>query len=99
MIVDQHQRVPEVLLISKLTWDKLSEADRKLIKQAALDSVKTQREEWTKFEKDAEAKVKAAGVNIVQVTDLKPWKEAVKPMIDKYRNEYKEVLDAIEKTK
>jgi tripartite ATP-independent transporter DctP family solute receptor len=99
LILDQHQRVPEVLLISKVTWDKMSDSDRQLIKKAALESVKTQKEEWAKFEKDSEAKVKAAGVTIVEVTDLKPWQDAVKPVIDKYRNDYKEVLDAIEKAK
>lgn len=99
LIIDEHQRVPEVLLISKLTWEKLSEEDREIIKQAALDSATTQREEWDKFEKDAEAKVKAAGVNITEVKDLKVWQEAVKPVIDKYRNDYKDVLEAIDKAK
>ncbi|UUZ90576.1 TRAP transporter substrate-binding protein [Paenibacillus sp. P25] len=99
LILDQHQRVPEVLLISKLTWDKLSEEDRKIIKQAAVESVKTEREEWAKFEKASEAKIKAAGVTITEVKDLKPWQDAVKPVIDKYRADYKDVLDAIDKAR
>lgn len=99
LIIDQHQRVPEVLIISKVTWDKLPEEDRKVVKQAALDSVKTERELFDKFEKDAEAKVRAAGVTVTEVKDLKPWQEAVKPVIDKYRKEFQEELDAIEKAK
>ncbi|NEW05120.1 TRAP transporter substrate-binding protein [Paenibacillus sp. SYP-B3998] len=99
LILDQHQRVPEVLLISKVAWDKLSAEDKALIKKAALDSVKTQKEEWAKFEKDSETKVRAAGVTITEVSDLKSWQEAVKPVIDKYRNDYKDTLEAIEKTK
>jgi tripartite ATP-independent transporter DctP family solute receptor len=98
-LVDEHQRVPEVLLISKTVWDKLSDEDKKLIKQAALDSVQYQRDEWKKYEKESEDKVKAAGAIITKVQDLKPWQEAVKPVIDKYRPEYKEVLDAIDKSK
>jgi tripartite ATP-independent transporter DctP family solute receptor len=98
-LVDGHQRVPEVLVMSKVVWDKLSEDDKKLIKQAAIDSVKTQRELWDKFEKEAEAKVKAAGSTVTYVKDLKPWQEAVKPMIEKYRPEYSEVLSAIEKAR
>src|SRR3954447_13761422 len=31
-ILDHHQRIPEVLLISKVAWDKLSEEDQKIIK-------------------------------------------------------------------
>ncbi|SDF82699.1 TRAP transporter substrate-binding protein [Sporolituus thermophilus] len=98
-LLDRHQRVPEVLLVSKATWDKLSDEDKKIIKQAALDSVKTQRELWDKFEKEAEAKLRAAGVTITEVTDVKPWQAAVKPVIDKYGPEYKEVLEAIDKAR
>ncbi|MFJ5715826.1 TRAP transporter substrate-binding protein [Neobacillus sp. NPDC093127] len=98
-IEDGHQRVPEVLMISKTTWDKLSDADKKIIQEAALESVKTQREEWAKFEKESEAKVKAAGATITKVTDIKPWQEKVKPVIDKYRADYKDVLEAIDKAR
>ncbi|WP_438445227.1 TRAP transporter substrate-binding protein [Gorillibacterium sp. sgz5001074] len=98
-IVDAHQRVPEVLMASKVTWDKLSDEDKKIVKEAAQESVAYQREQWKKFEKESEEKVKAAGSTITYVTDLKPWQDAVKPMIEKYRAEYKDVLEAIEKTK
>ncbi len=98
-LVDQHQMVPEVLVMSKVVWDKLSDEDKKIIKQAAADSVATQRDLWTKFEKEAEAKVKAAGCTVTYVQDLKPWQAAVKPMLEKYRAEYGEVLDAIAKAK
>lgn len=99
LILDRHQRVPETLLISKITWDKLSEEDRKIISEAALESVATQRAEWERFEKDSEEKIKAAGVTITEVTDLKPWQDLVKPVIEKYRVDYGDLLDAIEKAK
>lgn len=95
-VLDAHQRVPEVLMISKVTWDKLSEDDRKLIKQAAMDSVKYQREQWNKFEKDSMDKLKAAGVTVTDVTDVKPWQAAAKPVIDKYGADYKDELAAID---
>lgn len=96
-ILDSHQRVPEVLLMSKSVWDKLSNEDRKIIKQAALDSVKTQREEWNKFEKKAMEQLKTEGVVVTDVADLKPWQEAVKSVIGKYTNDFKEQLDVIAK--
>lgn len=98
-IVDAHQRVPEVLMVSKVTWDKLSDNDKQAIREAATESIAYQREQWKKFEQESEDKVRAAGVTVTEVTDLKPWQDAVKPMIEKYRPEYKEVLEAIESAK
>jgi tripartite ATP-independent transporter DctP family solute receptor len=99
ILLDRHQRTPEVLLVSKATWDKLSPEDQKIIKQAALDSVKTQRESWEKWEKESEQKVKEAGVTITEVTDFKPWQEAVKPVVEKYGAEFQDILQAIEKAR
>ena len=99
IILDGHQRVPEVVIMSKAIWDKLSDKDQKIIQEAAQESVATEREEWAKMEKDSEAKMKEAGVNIVKVDDIKPWQDKVKPVIDKYRAEYKDVLDAIDKAR
>lgn len=96
MLLDRHQRTPEVLMMSKAAWDKLSDDDKKLIKQAAMDSAKFQREVWAKYEKESEAKLREAGVTITDVTDVKPWQAAVKPVIDKYAVDYKDVLDAID---
>ncbi|MEH7253040.1 TRAP transporter substrate-binding protein [Neobacillus niacini] len=99
LILDHHQRIPEVLLISKVAWDKLDAEDQKLIKQAALDSVETQRAEWDKYEEKSTKKLKDAGVTFTEVKDLKPWTNAVKSMVDEYSKEYKDVMDAIEKAR
>jgi tripartite ATP-independent transporter DctP family solute receptor len=96
-VLDSHQRVPEVLMVSKVAWDKLSEEDRKIIKEAAQESVKFQKEAWNKFEKDALAKLIANGVVVTEVKDVKPWKDKAKSVFDKYGAEYKAELEAIEK--
>lgn len=96
LILDGHQRVPEVLVVSKTVWDKLSAEDQEIIRQAALDSIAFQREEWAKYEKESEEAVRAAGVTITEVTDVAPWQEAVKPVIEEYREQYSDILAAIE---
>jgi tripartite ATP-independent transporter DctP family solute receptor len=93
--LDAHQRIPEVLMASKATWDKLSPEDQKLIKQAAKDATEFQKEAWAKFEKEALDKVIAGGAIVTEVKDVKPWQDAVKSVIDKYRPDFKEELDAI----
>ncbi len=97
-LVDAHQRVPEVLVISKTIFDGLPKADQELIRQAAKDSVAKQRELWNAFEKEAEAKVKAEGCTVTYVKDLTPFQNAVKPVVDAHP-EYAEVLKDIAKAR
>lgn len=96
-VLDSHQRVPEVLMMSKLTSDKLSEEDRALIKQAAQDSVAYQKEQWNKYEKDAMDKLVQSGVVVTEVKDVKPWQDAAKSVVDKYGVDFKPELEAIQK--
>ncbi|MBP2636855.1 MAG: C4-dicarboxylate transporter [Firmicutes bacterium] len=96
-VLDSHQRVPEVLMMSKATYDKLSEEDRALIKQAAQDSVQYQREQWDKYEKDAMDKLIKSGVVVTEVKDVKPWQDAAKAVVDKYGVDFKAELEAIQK--
>ena len=63
--LDEHTMVPEVLVMSKTAWDKLSPEDQEIVRQAAKDSVPFNREKWAAREKESEEKVRAAGVEIV----------------------------------
>ena len=96
-VLDSHQRVPEVLMMSKLTADKLSEEDRALLKQAAQDSVAYQKDQWNKYEKDAMDKLIQSGVVVTEVKDVKAWQDAAKPVVDKYGVDFKAELEAIQK--
>lgn len=79
----EHSLAPEALVISKVSWDKLSPDDQKIVRQAAKDSVVKMRELWTAREKASEAKVRAAGVNVITV-DKKPFVDAMKPVYDSF---------------
>lgn len=71
--LDEHTRVPEIIIGSKISLAKLSAADQALIKQAALDAIPYQRSEWAAFEKVSEEKVRAAGNTITPIPDKAPW--------------------------
>lgn len=79
----EHSLNPEILVISKITWDKLSPDDQKIIRQSAKDSVGKMRELWTAREKASEEKVRAAGVNVVKV-NKDEFSAAMKPVYDKF---------------
>ncbi len=79
----EHSLQPEVLVMSKKSWDKLSADDQKLVRQAAKESVVKMRELWDAREKTSEAKVRAAG-SIVSTVDKAEFVAAMKPVYDKY---------------
>ena len=79
----EHSLNPEILVVSKMSWDKLSPDDQKVLRQAAKDSVGKMRELWQAREKASEEKVRAAGSNIVSV-DKGEFADAMKPVYDRF---------------
>jgi len=95
--LDEHSRLPEVLLISKKVWDGLSPADQKLIAQAAQDSVAEQRKLWNAFDQKSMSELVAHGTVIIK-PDKAPFQKAVQPVYAKYP-EYKELISQIQAVK
>jgi tripartite ATP-independent transporter DctP family solute receptor len=79
----EHSLTPEVLVISKIAWDKLSPEDQATLRQAAKESVVKMRELWTAREKESEAKVRAGGGEIITV-DKAAFSAAMGPVYDKF---------------
>jgi tripartite ATP-independent transporter DctP family solute receptor len=82
--LNQHLMVPEVLVMSKSSWDKLSAEDQATVRQAAKDAVPIMRELWVAREKASEAKVRAAGAQVITDIDKKPFIDAMKPVYEKH---------------
>jgi tripartite ATP-independent transporter DctP family solute receptor len=79
----EHSLTPEVLVISKMSWDKLTPEDQEILRAAAKESVGKMRELWAAREKASEEKVRAGGSEIVTV-DKEPFVAAVQPVYDKF---------------
>jgi TRAP-type C4-dicarboxylate transport system substrate-binding protein len=58
---------PEILVMSKIVYDKLPKAEQDMIRAAAKASVAFQRQKWDEQEAKSLANVKAAGAQIVEV--------------------------------
>ncbi|WP_176082612.1 TRAP transporter substrate-binding protein [Martelella sp. HB161492] len=82
--LDEHLIVPEVLVMSKTTWDKLTPEDQACVKETAKQSVAYQREQWKAREAESEKVVEAAGVKVVTDIDKTPFIEAMQPIYEKY---------------
>lgn len=82
--LDQHLIVPEILVMSKISWEKLSPEDQATVRQAAKDSTPKMREMWAAREKASEEKVLAAGVKVVTDIDKAPFMSAMDAVYEKH---------------
>lgn len=82
--LDQHLIVPEVLVMSKQSWDALSPEDQEIIRWAAKQSVHYQRGAWDNQEQASMAKVIAAGTEVITEIDKQPFIDAMGPVYDTY---------------
>jgi tripartite ATP-independent transporter DctP family solute receptor len=64
--LDEHTAVPDILLISKYVWDRLSREQRQWLQQAVDESVAYQRELWREETQAALDAVEAAGVRVIR---------------------------------
>ena len=96
----EHSMAPEMLLMSKVVYDKLSPADQQMIRKAAKDSVAFQRKKWDEQEAKSLAAVKAGGAQIVEV-DKASFEKAMGPVYEKFANtpDLKRLVKAVQDTK
>lgn len=79
--LDEHSRIPDMVIFSKTVWDPLPPQVRAWIEQAASDSVVYQRQLWREKSQQAMAQLQAAGVQIHQV-DQAAFAAAAAPLFD-----------------
>jgi TRAP-type C4-dicarboxylate transport system substrate-binding protein len=96
----EHSMAPEMLLMSKVVWDKLPKADQDMIRVAAKESVAVERKKWDEQEGKSLATVKAAGAEIVEV-DKASFQAVMGPVYDKFMTtpDLKRLVKAIQDTK
>ena len=93
-----HLIIPELLVMSKVTWDKLSADDKALVKKLAREAQMEQRVLWDKSVADYTTKLKAAGVEFVPV-DQKLFFDATAPVRAKYGAKFADLMKRIDATK
>jgi tripartite ATP-independent transporter DctP family solute receptor len=99
--IDEHLIVPEMLVMSKKIFDSLSKDEQADVKKFAREAQFDERKLWDVYEKQAMDKAKAAGIQIIQVSDAdkKVFQDAVKPVWDKYGPKYADMVKRIQAVK
>ncbi len=80
----RHVMTPEVLLMSKARWDKLSSADRDIVMACAAESVPFMRKLWDERVDGSRQRLLAAGVQENEVTDRDAFVKLMKPVYDQF---------------
>lgn len=98
--ISEHLIVPEALMMSKKTWDKMSKEDQKLIREAAKKSVQKMHELWEAEEKVAHDAVVKGGAQI-NTLDKEPFQKAMSSVYDQYVTtpQMKDIVARIRATK
>jgi tripartite ATP-independent transporter DctP family solute receptor len=99
--VDEHLIVPEMVVFSKKIWDTLSKEEQALLVKFGHEAQQEERKLWEVYEKQALDKAKAAGIQIIEVSDAdkKAFQDAVKPVWDKYGPKHADMVKRIQDVK
>jgi TRAP-type C4-dicarboxylate transport system substrate-binding protein len=92
----QHLIVPEMLVYSKASWDQLPPDDQGLLKKFSREAQADARELWNKTEAEAIDRMKKAGIEIDTIADKTPFRDAVKPVWDKYGAKFTDLIKQIQ---
>lgn len=92
--LDEHTSVPDILIMSTVVWNNLTNEERKWLQSAVDESVPYQRKLWKKVSNESLTEVQKAGVEVIY-PDKTPFQEAVKQIHDSYRGT--SIYDLIQK--
>ena len=100
--INQHIASPEMVLINTEVWKSLSDAEKKIIKDGAMEGARVERASWLEAEKRDEAKARAAGSIITEITpaEHQQFVNALMPLYDQPAYAaYKDLIQRIRDTK
>ncbi len=83
--MNEHTMLPEILIISNVVWEQLTEQEQKWLMESVVSAEAYQRKVWANKEVESMEKVKKSGVKIYY-PDKKPFMELVKDMPEKYKD-------------
>ncbi len=100
--LSQHLIIPECVCINANVYNGLSDADKKMVKDAARESANLQRELWEARAKSSREKVMASGVKFNDIPDKAAFQSAMEPVYERYLSanpDLKPLVELIKNTK
>ena len=97
-ILDEHTRVPEILLGSVATLKSVSAEDLAIIKQCAKDTEEFEKTKWAEKEKESEKIVRDKGTTVIELTPeaKAEFESKMSGVYAKYGKGYEDVIKQIQ---
>lgn len=84
--LNEHTSVPDVIVISTMVWNSLTNEEQALLQQAAREAEEVQKIRWKEASAEALEKVQEAGVTIHR-PDRMVFAEKVRPLYEEYKSD------------
>ena len=93
--LDEHGRVPDILLVNLKAWNSLAPGEQKALADAARQSVAFERPLWREETERLYGLLENEGVKITRGVDAAPFIRAVQPVYDRLPPERKALVERI----
>lgn len=84
--LDEHTAVPDMLFASQFTWERLTDEEKEIIRNAAQESAIYQRKLWAEATNEAMEAVQEAGIEVIY-PDKEPFREKLQPVYEQYKQD------------
>lgn len=94
---DEHSRVPEVQLASRVTWERLTKEDQEMIRQCAEESARYERTLWEDRSRNSEEIVRRNGCVVIELSPAEKarFQAAVTPIYQEFCKNYMDIIERI----
>ncbi len=99
IVIDEHTRLPEIIIGSKKMSESLCKEDLNIVMQAAKDSTAFQRNLWHKEELLAKQKVINENCIVTEPENIEDFQKAMQPIYDRQTEETKALIKRIKEIK
>lgn len=95
--VDEHTRIPEMIVASTETMNKLSQEDQQIIRECATEAGKLQRQWMQEYDEKAIKEAEAAGCTITYLTkeQVAKFQSVAEPVNEQVSSKYMDIIKRI----
>ncbi len=95
--LDGHMRVPELMIMSDVSWGKLNDTDQNIIRECAIKAGKYERDLWKKREDMSRSQCLKEGTEEIVLSDdeKQRFRDAVDELYEKYCSDHMDLVEEI----